>query len=109
MPRLVVTTSLFARKTIPQGEGVVVMDARERELTENYTAFEQMLPQLLQSSAGKFALLRHRELVEIFDSAADAHSAGRMRFDDGLFSVQKVRPGTINLGLFSYARYCRAT
>jgi hypothetical protein len=85
------------------------MDVRERELTENYAAFEKMLPELLKSSAGKYALLRNRGLVEIFDTAAEAHSAGTSRFDDGLFSVQKVRPGTINLGLFSYARYCRAT
>ncbi len=37
------------------------MDARERELTENYSAFEQMLPGLMENSAGKFALLRQRQ------------------------------------------------
>ncbi|MBA3526740.1 MAG: hypothetical protein H0T82_07455 [Sphingomonas sp.] len=85
------------------------MDARERELTENYSAFEQMLPGLMENSAGKFALLRQRQLVEVFDTAGAAHAAGRSRFDDRLFSVQKVRSDTVDLGFFSYAKYCRAT
>lgn len=78
------------------------MDARERELTENYAAFEQVLPELMKSSAGKYALLRHRSVVDIFDTAAEAHRAARARFDDGLFSVQKIKTGTINLGFFSH-------
>lgn len=85
------------------------MEARERALTENYAAFERMLPKLLPTDAGKFALLYDRKLIGVFDSAAEAHSVGRTRFDDGLFSVQKVKEGTINLGFFSYARYCRPT
>jgi len=85
------------------------MQTRERALTENYAAFERMLPDLLEKDAGKYALLYNRELIGVFDTAAAAHSTGRARFDDGLFSVQKVKEGTISLGFFSYARYCRAT
>ena len=85
------------------------MDSRERERTHNYAAFERMLPKLMPEAAGKYALLRDSGLVEIFETAGAAHAAGRNRFDDGLFSVQKVRSETIDLGFFSYARYCRAT
>ncbi|MDP9415454.1 MAG: hypothetical protein M3Q08_15525 [Pseudomonadota bacterium] len=80
---------------------------KQRVLAANYEAFESMLPELLPSSAGKFALLRDRRLVEVFDSAAAVHAAGAARFDDGLFSVQKVKEGAVSLGFFSYARYCR--
>jgi hypothetical protein len=86
-----------------------IMQTRERALTENYAAFERMLPKLLNSDAGRYVLLRNQELAGVFDSAATAHAAGRSRFDDGLFSVQKVKEGTISLGFFSYARYCGAT
>lgn len=85
------------------------MEARERALADNYAAFEQLLPKLLESDAGRFALLHNRQLIGLYDGAGFAHAAGKSRFDDGLFSVQKVKEGTISLGFFSYARYCRAT
>lgn len=81
---------------------------KEQALAANYEAFEKMLPDLLKKSAGKFVLLRDRQLVGTFDTAGEAHSAGASRFDDGLFSVQKVKEGAVSLGFFSYARYCRA-
>ena len=81
---------------------------KELALAANYEAFEQMLPDLLKTASGKFVLLRDRNLVGTFESAAEAHSAGKARFDDGLFSVQKVKEGAVSLGFFSYARYCRA-
>jgi hypothetical protein len=82
--------------------------AKQDALAANYEAFEQMLPGLLQQAPGKYALLRDRQLVGTFDTASAAHSAGSSRFDDGLFSVQKIKEGAVSLGFFSYARYCRA-
>ncbi len=81
---------------------------RERTLAENYQAFEKLLPELVKSACGKFALMHDRKLVDLFDSAGEALAAGRRTFDDDLFSVQKVEESAINLGFFSYARYCRA-
>lgn len=84
------------------------LTVKEKALTENYSAFQKMLPELLKTAKGKFALLRNEELVGLFETAGDAHSSGRASFDDDLFSVQKVEDSSINLGFFSYARYCRA-
>ena len=83
------------------------MDKRDA-IARNYEAFEKMLPNLLQTASGKFALLRDRELVGLFDTASAAHFAAVDRFDDRLFSVQKVEESAVSLGFFSYARYCRA-
>ena len=76
-------------------------------IAQNYEAFEAMLPDLLKTAKGKFALMRERELVGLFDSASEAHFAGAKSFDDKLFSVQKVEDSAVSLGFFSYARYCR--
>lgn len=86
----------------------MAMSTKEKAIAENYEAFERLLPELLKAAEGKFALLRKRELVDVFETAGEAHAAGATRFDDGLFSVQKVKAGAISLGFFSYARYCRA-
>ncbi|MGA9582570.1 MAG: hypothetical protein WBR13_11455 [Allosphingosinicella sp.] len=86
----------------------MVLSAKRDAIAANYEAFEQMLPELLREAPGKFVLLRDRRLIDVFDSASAAHAAGVSRFDDGLFSVQKVKEGAVSLGFFSYARYCRA-
>lgn len=88
---------------------LVSMSAKEQANAENYQTFERLLPSLLKKEEGRFALLHGGKLIGVFDTAAAAHAHGAQVFDDGLFSVQKVKSGTIGLGFFSYARYCRAT
>jgi hypothetical protein len=80
---------------------------KTKSLAANYEAFEGMLPRLLIDAPGQFALLRDRRLVGTYPTAAEAHATGNRLFDDGLFSVQKVKEGAVSLGYFSYARYCR--
>lgn len=88
--------------------GATIMATEKRDaIAQNYEAFEKMLPGLLKTAKGKFALLRDCELVGIFDSASAAHFAAVDRFDDNLFSVQKIEESAVSLGFFSYARYCR--
>ena len=100
--------SRFIGTLIRVGEGSTGMEtAKEQAMAENYEAFEAMLPELLPTAEGKFALLRDRQLIGVYDSAGAAHTVGSARFDDGLFSVQKVKQGAVSLGFFSYARYCR--
>lgn len=76
-------------------------------IANNYQAFEAMLPLLLRDHKGKFALLRDGQVVEFFDTAGMAQIAGIERFDDALFSVQKVIEEAIDLGFYSHARYRR--
>lgn len=76
-------------------------------IADNYEAFEAMLPLLLLDHKGKFALMRDGQVVDFFEGAGAAQMAGAGRFDDGLFSVQKVIEEAIDLGFYSHARYRR--
>jgi hypothetical protein len=75
----------------------------EREIDGNYAVFTERLGGLLREDrSGQFALMRHKSIVEFFDSAADAVAFGRKRFSDRIFSVQEVRERPLDLGHFSH-------
>jgi hypothetical protein len=72
----------------------------------NYQAFEKILPALLPVYAGKFALMRDGQIVELFGTARDAHLAGQKLFEDKPFSIQQVTDVPIDLGFFSLFFSC---
>jgi hypothetical protein len=75
-----------------------------REVEKNYEAFRVQLPSLMTSHRGKFALMRHEQIVEFFDTARDAYKAGQKLFpEDQLFSIQEVIDTPVDLGFFSHA------
>ena len=73
------------------------------QVDRNYAAFTALLPDLMKTNAGKWALLRNAQLEAIFDTARDAQLAGGKLYADGLFSVQEVRNRAVDLGWFSHA------
>lgn len=84
-----------------------VSEKKLQAITDNYHAFEAMLALLLQDHKGEYVLMRDGQVVGFFDGAGAAQRAGVERFDDGLFSVQKVEEQGIDLGFYSHARYRR--
>lgn len=78
-------------------------EQKEREIDDNLEFFLAELPRLKQRHFGKFALLRNKELIAVFDTAEDAQTAGARFFEDGLFSIQKIDDTPANLGSYSYA------
>ncbi len=78
---------------------------KERVIHRNYEAFEKELPRLLETHQGEYALLRNEQIVQFYDSAVAAQSAGNEKFSDGLFSVQKIQETAVDLGFFSHAGY----
>lgn len=74
---------------------------RDAEIQGNYEAFKTMLPDLLKEHRGRYAVLHHRELVEVMDTVGDAVRLAVRLYPDGEFSVQKVTDRAINLGWFS--------
>jgi hypothetical protein len=78
-------------------------DAKTAEVKTNFDAFQAKLPELLKTHAGKFAVLRHGETVEFFDTLSDAARFGVRMFPDDMFSVQEVTERRIELGFFSLA------
>ena len=77
---------------------------QQEEVDRNYEAFKQMLSELMESDAGRFALLHNMELVACFDTNRDALQAGKKLFEDQPFSVQKITSKPVDLGYFSHAR-----
>lgn len=84
-----------------------VENERDRIIGENYDAFEALLPSIISSHAGEYALLRDKKIIAYYPSAGGAQMAGLRRYPDGAFSVQKVEQKAIDLGFYSHARYRR--
>ncbi len=76
--------------------------SEKSEAHRNYEVFARLLPDLAETHADKCALLHDGELVEIFDTNADARFAGRTRFGRGKFSVQRITARPADLGWFSH-------
>ena len=75
----------------------------QKEIDGNLEAFQAHLSDLLDTDRGKYALLRHREVVGLYDTATDAQTAGRQLYRDEIFSIQKVSDEPLELGVFSHA------
>lgn len=78
-------------------------DDRQRVVDENFRAFRERLPEIINTHAGKFALLREGEIVEYFDTARDAAIYAQKAYPDDLFSIQQVTDQIVDLGYFSHA------
>jgi hypothetical protein len=76
---------------------------KSEEIDRNLKSFLGELPTLVSGHKGQYALIRHGEIKDFFDSALDAQIAGNQRYDDQLFSIQCVKDTTEELGYFSYA------
>ena len=82
------------------------IDEIQAEVDRNYEAFRKLLPDIPQSNVGKFAVMHDAEIVEYFDTAADAMTYAKERFKGGmLFSVQQVKDRVVDLGYFSHAMH----
>lgn len=82
---------------------VVSSDIAQDQVDRNYAAFSALLPGLMKTHAGKWALFHDENLEAIFDTDRDAHVAGQKLFPDRVFSVQEIRMGALDLGWFSRA------
>jgi len=79
------------------------MPSKEQVVNDNFIAFQQMLPDLMQTQAGKYALLKDQKVVETFDSIGDAIKFAQTKYPDGLYSVQQITRDVEDLGFFSHA------
>lgn len=78
-------------------------DIKQRIVDENYKAFSEKLPELMKNYAGKFVVMRNKEVMGFFDTSRDAMIHGTRTYPDGLFSVQEVTQKIVDLGWFSHA------
>lgn len=75
----------------------------EKQVDKNYEKFKELLPELLKSNPGKQALMRHEELVDVFDTLTDAMKYAAKEFGDGEFSIQHITDEIIDLGWYTRA------
>jgi len=75
----------------------------DAEINENFEFFQTVVRQYLPKHAGEYALLRAQKVVSFFESPAKAALAGHAQFPDGVFSIQQVAQGPIDLGFYSHA------
>ena len=70
----------------------------QKEVDKNYEFFLKELPNIFNLYNNKYALLKNAEIIDYFDTLDDAIKYAEMRFEDGLYSVQKVNEPPVNLG-----------
>jgi hypothetical protein len=77
--------------------------SQDEQVKQNYEAFKKLLPSLLVEHPGKYALLRDRELVAVFDTMSDAVTSAEKLYPDARWSIQHITNRPINLGCRSRA------
>ncbi|WFL78656.1 hypothetical protein P7228_06220 [Altererythrobacter arenosus] len=77
--------------------------AIEVEIERNFSVFKDMLEELLERAAGKYALLHNQSLEGLYPTAAAAGRAGFDKFGARPFSIQLVSDEPVDLGFYSYA------
>lgn len=78
-------------------------DEQRAEVEKNYLAFKSRLRELLETHAGKQALLHDGAIVEIFDTLPDAIKFGNATFGSGHYSVQEIKSRPAEIGWHSHA------
>jgi len=81
----------------------VAKSPKQKEVEQNFKAFQKLLETIPRQRDGQFALMRDGKLVEYYLSWEDAFKTGEKFFDDGLYSIQMVSTKPVDLGFFSHA------
>jgi len=76
---------------------------RQKEIDLNYDFFLRNLGALLVDHEGEFALIRNREVIGFYNEIGAAFRDGLNKFEDRMFSVQKVTREPVELGNMSIA------
>ena len=79
----------------------------EVEIERNYSAFVDMLPELLRTRLGRYALMRDQGVEGIFDSPGQAEREGFAKFGAAPYSIQLVTDEPVDLGFMSNAIHQR--
>lgn len=70
----------------------------QKEIDRNYETFSKELPNIFNSYNNKYVLLKNAEIIDYFDTMDDAIKYAEYRFEDKLYSIQKINDPPVNLG-----------
>ncbi|MEM6650028.1 MAG: hypothetical protein AAF603_07245 [Pseudomonadota bacterium] len=76
--------------------------AHEREVDENFEYFQAIVKELEKTDAGRIALLKDKNVIDIFDDVTDALRVGREKFGEQPYSVQEIASEPAYFGVASY-------
>ena len=65
----------------------------QEPLAEEYEFYRQKRSELIKQSNNKFALIKGKELVGVFDTDQDAYKAGLLRFGNVPFLIVRIQEG----------------
>ena len=73
---------------------------RSKAIKENREVIRKLLSKLAENHRGQYALVRHKDIQGYYDSAWDAlQAAMRLYPDDAAYSVEKIEPEPIYMGM----------
>ena len=72
------------------------------QAVENYTAFRQVMPELLKEHRGQHALLHDGSIMAYYQTSLDAIKEGLWRFGEENFTVELVDDAVEDLGFYSH-------
>ncbi len=81
-------------------------EAAEREVSENYKYFQDMLPEWRKTHVSGHVLIHHQKCVDFFESSSDAIQVGIKDYGLGKFSVQSIQNIPVDLGHQSNVLFC---
>lgn len=84
-----------------------MVKSRQQQVDDNFAAFQELLPELLLTHAGKFAVMHNGAVVEFFDSLADAARFGYLKYGDIDFSVQQITSQNMSRGIYAVHQLSR--
>lgn len=79
----------------------IMAKSHQQQVDENYAAFQKLLPELLLTRAGKFAVMHNGAVIEFFDSLGDAARFGHLEYGGIDFSVQQVTSQSVDLEFYT--------
>ena len=82
-------------------------DRRLKEAKDNYVFYKSILKTLNKDKHGKYLLLKDREVIDYYSDIESANAAATSKFEDGIFSIQKVAQKPVELGFYRYAHNFR--
>jgi len=81
---------------------------REEHLSKNYKAFQKMLPELMITSEGRWAVFKDEKLVAMEDTVTEAINFAMKKYGDEVFSLQEIRDTPIQILHYSKTERKRA-
>ncbi len=84
----------------PPPELVELRKKQRKEQEKNNPVFAAMLPRLLKTRRGQWAVMKKGALAGFYPTLGDAGKAGDRRYRSGVYSLHEIDDREIDLGMF---------